>query len=188
MVFHTLICSKLDYEARAWQPWLFDTSLSCLDCLQNRSIWLITGQVVSPLLEPLRLEADIQSHPTCSNRYILKAREKAARSTDNHPKHIALDANILQCLQNLPSFRHKAEELSTLLPPNLQHRQNIIHFPSLAWQHSSSQEGRISIIVPGITGQANDTNLKRQCSLTTSLHIKLIYLYLYLYLTFIYRR
>ena len=61
----------------------------------------------------------------------------------------------------------KANELSTLLPPELQHRQSINHFPSPPLQLITSHEGRISTTVPGITGRADDTDLKRQCSLTT---------------------
>ena len=163
-----MVHSKLDYAAPAWQPWLSNTNLSCLDHLQNHSLWLITGQLVSTPLEALRLEADVQSYPTCSKRLILKAKEKALRSIDDHPKHIALDVNIPQRLQNRSSFRRKAEELSTFLPPDLQHRQNIIHFPSPPLQQSSSYEGRIATSVLGITGQTNDSNLRRQCSLTTT--------------------
>ena len=140
MAFHALVRSKLDYVALAWQPWLSDTNLSCLDRLQNRSLRLITGQLVSTPLEALRLEADVQSYPTCSKHLILKAKEKALRSTDDHPKHIALDVNIPQCLQKRSSFCRKTEELSTLLPPDLQGRQNIIHFPSPPWQQSPSHE------------------------------------------------
>ena len=113
------------------------------------------------------MEADVQSYPTCSKRLILKAKEKALRSTDDHPKRIALDVNIPQRFQNRSSFRRKAEELSTLLPSDLQHRQNIIHFPSPPWQQSSSHEGRIATSLPGITGRADDSNLRRQSSLTT---------------------
>ena len=152
MAFHTLICSKLDYAAPAWQPWLSNTNLSSLDCLQNHSLRLITGQLVSTPLETLRLEADVQSYPTCSNCLILKAKAKALCSTDDHPKHIALDVNILQRLQNRSSFRQKAEELSTLLPRLIFNTQNIIHFPSPPWQQSSSHDGQIAITVPGITG------------------------------------
>ena len=61
----------------------------------------------------------------------------------------------------------KAEELSTLLLPELQRRQNIIHFPSSPWQHSRTQERQIAPTVPGITVRADGFNLKRQCSLTT---------------------
>ena len=169
MIFHALVRSKLDFAAPAWQPWLSDTNLSRLDCLQNHSLrtHLYSGQLVSTPLKALRLEADVQNYPTCSKRLFLKAKEKALRSTADHPKRIALDVNISQRLQSRSSFRQKAEELSTLLPPDLQHRQNITHFPSPPWQQSPSHDGRIATSVPGITGRADENNLKRQCSLST---------------------
>ena len=141
MAFHALVRSKLDYGAPAWQP--------------------------STLLEALHLETYVQSCATCSKRLIIKAKEKALRSTDDHPKRIALDVNIPQRLQSRSSFRQKAAELSTLLPPDLQHRQNIIHFSSPPWQQSLSLKGQIATSVPGITGRADDSILRRQCSLTT---------------------
>ena len=45
------------------------------------------------------LKKDIQSYHTCSNRLILKAQEKALRSTNNHPKRVALAADIPKFLQ-----------------------------------------------------------------------------------------
>ena len=51
MAFHALVRSKLDYAALAWQPWLPKTNLTNLDRLQNRSLRLITGQLVSTPLE-----------------------------------------------------------------------------------------------------------------------------------------
>ena len=167
MAFHALVHSKLDYAAPAWQPWLSETNLTNLDRLKNRSLRLITGQLVSTPPETLRLEADVQSYSTYSKRLILKANEKARRSTHDHPKRIALDVNIPQRLQSRSSFRRKAEELSSLLLPDLQHRQNIIHFPSPPWQQSSSHTGRISTSVPGISSRAGDNNIKQQCSLST---------------------
>ena len=167
MAFHALVRSKLNYAAPAWQPWLSDTNLSSLYRLQNYPLRLITGQHVSSPLEALRLEADVQSYPTCSKGLILKANEKALRSTDDHPKRIALDVNIPQRLLSHSSFRRKAEELSTLLLTDLHHRQNITHFPSPPWQQSPSHDGRIATSVPGITGRADENNLKRQCSLST---------------------
>ena len=119
MAFHALVRSKLDYAAPAWQPWLSETNLSNLDRLQNRSLQLITGQLVSTPLEALRLEADVQSYSTCSKYLILKANQKARHSTDDHPKSIALDVDIAQRLQSRSSFHRKAEEISTLLPPDL---------------------------------------------------------------------
>ena len=135
--------------------------------IRYHSLWLITGQPVSTPLEALRLEADVQSYPTCSKRLILKANEKALCSTDDHLKCIARDVNIPHRLQSRSSFRRKAEELTTLLLPDLQHIQNITHFPSRPWQQSSSHVGRISISVPGIPGRADDNSIKRQCSLST---------------------
>ena len=163
MAFHTFVYRKPDYEAPAWQPWLSDTNRSSLNCLQNHSLQLITGQLVSTPIEALKLEADVQSYRTCSKRLILKANEKALGSTDNHPKRIALDVNIPQCLQNRSSFHRKAEELSTLLPPDLQHRIYL----SPPRPQSSSHVGRIFISVPGITGRADGNNIKRQCRLST---------------------
>ena len=68
MAFHAFVRSKLNYVAPAWQPWLSDTNLSCLDCLQNRSLGLITSQLVSTPLEALRLEASVQSYPKLANK------------------------------------------------------------------------------------------------------------------------
>ena len=65
MAFHTLIRRKLDYAAPAWQPWLSDTNLSCLDFLQNCSLRLTMDELVSTPLKALQLEADVQSYPTC---------------------------------------------------------------------------------------------------------------------------
>ena len=76
-------------------------------------------------------------------------------------------STFCNAFKSCSSFCRKAEELSTLLPPDLQHRQNITHFPSPPWQQSSSDVGRISTSVPGITGRADDKNLKLQCSLST---------------------
>ena len=76
MILHALVRSELDYAALIWQPRLFDTNLSNLDCLQNHSLRLITGQFVSTPLEALRLKADVQSYSTCRKRLILKAHKK----------------------------------------------------------------------------------------------------------------
>ena len=72
----------------------FDINVSSLDRLHNHSLGLITGQLVSTPLEALQLEAAVQSYSTYSKRLILKANEKARRSTNDHPKRIALDVKI----------------------------------------------------------------------------------------------
>ena len=104
MAFHALVHSKLDYAARAWKPWNSYIILSCLEPFQNHSLQLTSSKLVSTPLEALRLEADVQSYPTCSKRLVLKAKEKALSSTDDHPKRIALDVNNLRRLQSRSSF------------------------------------------------------------------------------------
>lgn len=84
---------------------------------------------MSTPLEALLLEADVQSYHTWSSRLILKAREKALRSTKDHPNRVALAAGIPQRHQNCCSFRFKANDLSTILPAELQPPQNINHVP-----------------------------------------------------------
>ena len=101
----------------------------------------MAGQLESTPLGVFRLEADVQSYHTCSSRLILNASEKELHSTNDHSKRVALADDIPQRLQNRSSFRRKAEEISTLLPPALQHRQNIIHFPSPPRQHRTPYEG-----------------------------------------------
>ena len=83
-----------------------------------------------------------------------------AQTLLDHPKNITLDVNVSQHLRNRSSFSRKAEELSTLLSPDLQHKTSF-HFPSPPWQQSFSHEGRIATTVPGITDRADDTNLRR---------------------------
>ena len=60
--FNALVCSKLDYATPTWQPGLSNINITSLDHLQNQALCLITGQLVSTLLECLRLESGIQSY------------------------------------------------------------------------------------------------------------------------------
>ena len=115
---------------------------------------------MSTPLEALCMEVDVQSYHTCSNRFILKAPEKALRSTDYHPKSVALAADITQHLQNCCSFRRKVNDLFTLLPAELEHCQTINHFPSPPWHLSTPPKEQISTSIPGIAGWADDIYLK----------------------------
>ena len=64
------------------------------------------------------------------------------------------------------SFRRKTNSISTLQPPEVQHQQNINHFPSPGWELNTSRKERIATTVRGITGRADDIDLKRRCSFT----------------------
>ena len=86
-------------------------------------------------------------------------------STNDHPKCIALAANIPQCLQNRSSFLRKAEELST--SPIFNTHKTLFIFHLHHGRVAPSHEGQIATTVPGITIRADDTSQKRRCSLTT---------------------
>ena len=85
------------------------------------------------------------------------ARGKTLHSTNDHSKRVALATDIAQHLQNRYSFRHKVNELSTLVSPELQHQQNINPFPSAPWQ--------LCTLHFGITGRDDHIDLKGRCSL-----------------------
>ena len=127
MVFHALVRSKPGYAAPAWQSWLSDINLSSLDCLQIHSLRLITGQLIFTPLEALRLEADVQSYTTCSKRFILKVNEKALRSTDNHPKRIALGAKNASKVALVSVEKLKNSRLSCHLVSNTDKTSLIFH-------------------------------------------------------------
>ena len=160
-----LICSKLDHASSGWQPWLSATNLFCLDNLQNHALQVATGQLVSTPLDALHLEAVIQSYNTCTSCLVLRAWEKVLRSTVDHTKRIVLAANLPHCLPNCSSFHRKANDLSTLLSFQLKHHQIINNFPSLPWQCSTLHKEHISIFIPCIAGQADDTTSKHKYSL-----------------------
>ena len=159
MAFHALVRSKLNYAAPAWQPWLSKNNLTNLDCLQNCSLRLITGQLVSTPLEALRLEADVQSYSTCSKPLILKANEKARRTTEDHPKRIALNVNIPQRLQVAPVSVEKQKNfrLSCHLIFNTEKTSFIF---LLHHGNNATLIPDESPPVPGITSRGDDNNIK----------------------------
>ena len=168
IAFYILIHSNLNYSAPEWSPWQSATSPSCLDSLQNRALRHVTGQLVSTPLEAFCLQVDVLSYNTCSNleNLILRAWEKTLHSTDYHPKRVALSANVLQRLPNCCSFHHKANDLSTLFPAELEHRQIINHFPSPPWQCITLRKKHISTFVLSIADWDDYTASRFQSSLT----------------------
>ena len=88
--FHTLVHSKLDYAASAWQPWLSNTNITSLDRLQNQALHLITRQLVSTPLEVLSFKSGVQSYYTVSKHMIVRAREKFLPTAADHPKRLPL--------------------------------------------------------------------------------------------------
>jgi hypothetical protein len=78
-IFITTQRSILDYAAAAWQPWLSPTQFKRLETAQNRCLRIVTGQYANTDLELLRLEANVPSYRTHSNRLTATAYEKGLR-------------------------------------------------------------------------------------------------------------
>ena len=151
--FHAFVHSKLGYATPAWQPWLSNTNITSLDCLQIQALRLITGQLVSTPLETLRLESGVQSYYTESKRMVVWAREKCLCTAADRPKRLALQNGILQRIVNHSSFCCKATELSTILPEELSHLQVINLLPSPPWLASPFCTNQVCSTIPGISGR-----------------------------------
>ena len=160
------IRTKIDYAAPAWQPWLSNTNMTCLEALRNRALRIVSGQLVSTPLDALRKETNVNSYSTTSKHLILKAREKALRNTDDHPKRIALNAHVPQRLQSRSNWRCKAIELAVALPETLNHRQQINHFTIAPWVVDDSNNCTIHRSTPGISSRVDSIDLKSQMSIS----------------------
>ena len=151
----------MDYAAPAWQPWISNTNMTRLEALQNRALRIVTGP-----LDALRKKANVNSYSTASKQLILKAREKSLRNTDDHPKRIALNAHVPQCLQSRSNWRRKAIELAVTLPEVLNHHQQTDHFIIHPWVVDGSNNCTIHQSIPVISSRADSINLKSQISIS----------------------
>ena len=158
--------TKMDYAAPAWQPWLSNTNMTRLEALQNRALRIVTGHLVSTPLDALRKEANVNSYSTTSKQLILKAREKALRNTDDHPKRIALNAHVPQRLQSRSNWRRKAIELAVALPETLNHRQQTNQFTVAPWVVDDCNNCTIHRSIPDISSRADSIDLKSQMSIS----------------------
>lgn len=106
--FHTLVCSKIDYAAPAWQPWLSNTSITSLDHLQNQALRLITEQLVSTPIKALCLESDVQSYYTISKHLIVWARNNLLYKTTFLNTLPPAPASAVKLLNFCPSFQRNS--------------------------------------------------------------------------------
>ena len=97
---------------------------------------------------------------------MLKAREKALRSRDDHPKRIALNAQVPQRLQSRSNWRRKAIELVVALPEALNQRQQTEHFTIPPWVVDDSNNYSIHGSIPGTSSRADRIDLKSQMNIT----------------------
>ena len=136
--------SVLDYAAAAWQPWLSATQLNKLEVAQNKALRLVTGQYSSTPTEALRIEAEVESYKTHSERIITIAAEKADRLPPDHPRHAALrpETHTTHRSKVRSSWREKTNSTRGQLPT---HGNPVEALPSpfqKPWENSEEQRRR----------------------------------------------
>ena len=104
-----------------------------LEALQNRALRIVTGQLVLTPIKPLRLETDVPSYSTTSNRLILRSRKKVYEVLTT----IQTERPWTTTYHNAYSHDHTGEEklndLATALPGDLQHHQPLELFTIAPW-------------------------------------------------------
>ena len=78
-MFSALIQSTSLYAGFAWMPCAAKSNLQKLNIALNRSLRMVTGQLLATPVEAQRLECGLSSLETEMNRLIVRAAEKARR-------------------------------------------------------------------------------------------------------------
>ena len=102
----------MDYGAAAWQPWICDTNVKTLERANQKALRMVTGQSVGTPVEAIRAEAGVPSFATVRKRNILTAKEKALRSSEDHPARIAVSSKNIEQRLNRQGLRHTADQLA----------------------------------------------------------------------------
>jgi len=89
-IYNSQVRPALDYGGPAWQPWLSVTNKKTLETANNRALRMITGQSKDSPLDAVRAESGIPSYSTISKRNTLIARERALRSSKDHPAWLSV--------------------------------------------------------------------------------------------------
>ena len=110
-IYITMQRSILDYAAAGWQPWLSPAQFNHLETTQNTCLKAVTGQYFNSSSEIVRLEANVPSYRTHSNRLIALAYEKGMRLPDHHPRKTAIANSIKHRSKVRSSFRERAVQL-----------------------------------------------------------------------------
>ena len=122
-------------------------------------------QLVSTPIEALRMEANVPSYTTTSNRKVLKAKDKSLQSSADHPQRIAFNVKVPQRLLTRSRWRRKANKLSEALPDALNHRQKTELFNIHPWHLNSPNSCNICCFALGIKNRADNISLKTRMSI-----------------------
>ena len=117
-------------------------NVEALEKLNQQAIRMVTGQSVGSCREAIRLEAGVPSYQTIRKRNILTAKERALRTSADHPAYIAAtNPGINQRLKVRKGFRYTSQQLSEYLPPEATDRRPIDLSIPPPWE----QNGKIRV-------------------------------------------
>ena len=134
-IYNSQVRPVLDYGGPAWQPWLSPSNVEALERANQRALGMVTGQSVGSSREAIRAEAGVCDYATIRKRNILIAREKALRSSEDHPARIAVsNDDIKQRLAIREGFRSTADKLAEFLPPPASLRKPIDLSATNPWE------------------------------------------------------
>ena len=154
-VFLAYIRSIIDYSSSSWQPWLSASNMQNLEATQNTALRIITGQAKTSPVECLRSEANIPSYSSVSKAACMRAREKALRLPEDHPRRISLAQPVLNRLKNRSGCLSKSADLLKDLPAAASLRKPLKFFSTAPWLQGSGN-AHIFSTLPGCSGK-NDT-------------------------------
>jgi hypothetical protein len=86
---------------------------------------MITGQSKDTPLPSIRAEAGVSSYSTIRRCNILTARERALRTSEDHPSSLAIHGEATQRLNIRKGFTVTANQLAEFLPPTAETRKPI---------------------------------------------------------------
>ena len=163
-VYLAHIRSVLDYAGSAWQPWIKESNIERLETTQNTAIRIITRQAKTSPVESLRLEANLPSYSSVIKATCMRAREKALRLPEDHPRRICLSQPTINRLKSRSNCRTKSEQLLKDLPVEAQLRKPIIYHSTPPWMHGVG-DTIICPVLPGCSGKDDDQAQKVQAAM-----------------------
>ena len=95
---------------------------------------MVTGQSVGTPVEAIRAEAGVPNYATIRKRNILTAKEKALRSSVDHPVRIAVSNRNIKQRLNRQGLRYTADQLADFLPQTAENRRPLDLTATTPWE------------------------------------------------------
>ena len=154
-IYTAHVRSIFDYAGCAWQPWLKQSHITRLERAQRRALRIITRQPKTSPTDCMRLEMDLPSIQSTIKSACMKAREKALRLPQDHPRRECLDQPANIRLERRANCRTSGIKMEEQLPAEASNRKQLLHYEVPPWKQDIGQT-KIQPELPGITGKFDD--------------------------------